>query len=108
MAVSKYQETKSPADEQGLKAVTQAFVDFVQSWRSLHKVQADMLDGQVSRIGAAAAAGNLKELDAARRTLEEGFDSKKLLLEEGINRLQDPLIIEAVSVQSLDKAEVVK
>lgn len=88
MAVSKYQETKSPDDEKQLKAVTQAFVDFVKSWRDLQRILADMLDGQVTRMEAAAAAGDLEELEAARRTLEEGLDSKKLLLEKGLERLK--------------------
>lgn len=86
-AFSRYREVKDAEHRKDVIAEVHATIKYVQDWRKLLPDIENSLDGDVDNLERALQSGDLARMDAARRALEAGLESKFATLEQTLNQV---------------------
>lgn len=85
-AISRYQESPTRENQDGVIASAQAFVDFVEAWRRVQPLLADLLDGHVQALANALLTKDFDTIRLQQQTLERSADTELPLLEQALRQ----------------------
>lgn len=86
-AISRYRESQTPENRVLIPAEARALVTLIQKWRALMDKLQSMMDGNITRLEAAAESGNEQAIASISATLDASVQSDINALRAAIDGL---------------------